>query len=111
MASKPTQRSLVYFRKAGWIVAIVEKWNQYARVRQDIFNFGDLLVMHPEYGIALVQTTSGSNMAARRAKIAANPLAPIWKAAGGKIFLHAWGKRCESGRGSRKTWQVREEIL
>lgn len=111
MASKPTQRSLAYFREAGWTVAIVEKFNQFARVRQDVFNFGDLLAMHPKHGIALIQTTSGNggNMAARRAKIAANPLAPVWKAAGGKIFLHGWRKA--GARGARKTWQVREEIL
>lgn len=107
--SSPTQRSLKHFRDQGYSAAIVEKWNQYARIRMDVFGFGDLLVSHPEHGIALVQTTTADHMAARRAKIAANPLAPVWKAAGGKIFLHGWRKA--GARGARKTWQVREEIL
>jgi hypothetical protein len=107
--SSPTQRSLKFLREQGYHAAIVEKFNQFARIRQDVFKFGDLLAMHPEHGIVLVQTTSGSNMAARRTKIAENPLAPAWKAAGGKILLHGWSK--QGARGKRKTWQVREESL
>ena len=35
--SSPTQRSLQHCRKNGWIAGVVEKWNQYARIRQDLF--------------------------------------------------------------------------
>ena len=37
----PTQRSLEYLREQGYHVEIVEKWNHWARIRQDfpdIFN-------------------------------------------------------------------------
>jgi hypothetical protein len=38
----PTQRSLAYLRAEGWQVAIVERWNPHARIRQDLFgDYGD----------------------------------------------------------------------
>lgn len=118
--SSPTQRSLAHLRKNGWTVCVVEKWNQFAHVRQDAFGFGDLLAMFfATVGdgslcvrrIALVQATSdnGGNMAKRRAKILSLTTYQEWRNAGGVVLLHAWGKK--GARGKRKRWTLREEIL
>ena len=86
----PTQLSLNYLRKTGWAVAIVEHWNSFAKIRQDAYGFADLLACHINHGIALVQTTTANNMAARRKKIQQNVYAGEWKKAGGLILLHGW---------------------
>jgi hypothetical protein len=111
--SSPTQRSLAYLRKDGFTVCVVERFiparggMKFPR-RIDAFNFGDLLACRLGQ-IVLVQTTTKSNMAARRAKILALPDFPKWKEAGGLVLLHGWRKA--GPRGGRKTWQVTEEFL
>src|SRR5215472_3844766 len=92
--SSPTQRSLAYLRQNGWTACVVEKWNQYARVRQDAFGFGDILAVHLDdknwfdvRHIALVQTTTAANMAARRGKISVSLAARQWRRAGGIVLL------------------------
>jgi hypothetical protein len=106
MSTSPTQRSLEKLRSEGWTAQVVERWNQWAKVRQDLFGFIDILCLSPSKGILGVQTTSGSNVSARLAKIKAEPKAGIFLAAGGKIMIHGWAK--QGPRGSRKTWVCRE---
>ena len=107
MASKksPTQLSLAYLNRGGWICHIVEKWNPFGKVRQDCFGFGDILAYKPlpqeadDCAIALVQTTSETNFAARKKKIYASPHYEGWKRAGGFVIVHGWGKH-----GLREEW-------
>jgi hypothetical protein len=97
MASSPTQRSLKYLRDGGYTVAVVEKWNPHARIRQDLFNVFDLLALpaqdsgHAMHPLA-VQVTSRSNMSARINKIIAQPEAEMWCRCGGLIEVHGWDK-------------------
>lgn len=106
----PTQRSLAYLRKDGWTVCSVEKWIAQIRQRKDAFGFGDLLSVKAGVpGATLVQTTSGSNVSARIAKIRSIAEAGIWMAAGNRIVVHGWRKVGE--RGKRKLWEVREVTL
>lgn len=107
--TSPTQRSLKLLRDAGWQVAIVEKWNQYVKIRQDLWGFGDLLACAaiPEldvHRIAIIQTTTQANAAARLTKIVALPAAKKWIEAGGDIIIHGWRK--VGPRGKRKVWEV-----
>jgi hypothetical protein len=87
----PTQRSLAKLRADGWTTAIVEHWNAHARVRQDLFGFIDILALRDGETLA-VQATSGSNVAARVAKIAASETAPIVRKAGWRIEVWGWRK-------------------
>jgi hypothetical protein len=104
--SSPTQRSLAKLRAEGWLVAITEHWNQYARVRQDLFGFIDLLAVRGNETLA-VQTTSGSNVSARLEKIRATQAASLWlESPTRKIVIHGWRKVGE--RGKRKLWECRE---
>lgn len=105
----PTQRSLKHLKDRHWTVAVVERWNMHAKVRQDLFGFADLLAIAPTFGIMAVQVTSGSNVSARIKKIKVEPKAALWLASGGLICVHGWRK--VGGLGKRKTWQCREEFI
>ena len=100
------QRSLKLLREAGWTCQIVERWNAFAKVRQDLYGFGDIIACGPS-GIMLVQTTSGAHVAERLAKVKAEPRAKAWYDAGGMIVVHGWAKR--GPRGKAKKWEVRIE--
>jgi hypothetical protein len=86
----PTQRSLEQLRRDGWTVAIVERWNPHARIRQDLFGCIDILALRDGETLA-VQTTS-TGVAARVRKIADNPNLPAMRAAGWSIVVHGWRK-------------------
>ena len=102
----PTQRSLKHLRGEGYTVGIVEHWNPFAHIRQDLFGFVDLVALDPKFmQVIFVQTTSGSNVSARVQKIEVNPHYATAKAAGVRVEVHGWSKRGE--RGKRKTWQLR----
>ena len=109
----PTQRTCAMLRERGCQVAIVEKWNRWAKVRQDVFGFGDLLSCRDRTretgGIVLVQCTSGDHHAERREKILSLPAARTWLDAGGGILLVSWAK--QGPRGKRKLWTAREEWI
>jgi hypothetical protein len=82
-------------------VAIVERWNAYAGIRQDLFGFVDLLALRGHETLA-VQATSGSNVAARVTKIAQAEHAAAVRAAGWRIVVHGW-RKLKSGK-----WECRE---
>lgn len=111
MASEPTQRSLAHLRTmAGSLVAIVERWNPHAKVRQDLFGFADLVAVIPGVpGTTYVQTTSGSNVSKRLDKMRTEPVASRVRAClatGNTVMVHGW--RLAGPRGKRKRWTLRE---
>jgi hypothetical protein len=86
----PTQRSLAYLRDEGYLVAIVEHWNPFARIRQDLFGFIDLLAIRRDETLAVQVTASG--VSSRVKKIEASPHLSRVREAGWKIFVHGWRK-------------------
>ena len=89
--SSPTRKSLKYLRDAGYTVAVTERWNAFAKVRQDLFGFIDLTCLHPDVtGVIGVQTTTRHNMKARKDKILALPAAHLWMKCGNVIWIHGW---------------------
>ncbi len=102
MATSPTQRSLKYLRDQGYTVAITEKWNPHARVRQDLFGFIDMLGIKDGQTLA-VQTTSSSSFSERIKKIEEHENLPAVLAAGWQVTVHGWRKN------SKGKWVVREE--
>ena len=87
----PTQRSLKMLRDQGYKVWIVEHWNPWARIRQDLFGCIDILAIGNGETLA-VQTTSRSNVAARQKKIVENEYYPEMVRSGWKVHIHGWGK-------------------
>ena len=104
MASTPTQRSLKHMRDQGYLCEVTERWNPFAKIRQDLFNFVDILCIK-DGKTGAVQTTSYSNISARIKKIQGLDSYPIIKSAGWEIVVHGW-KKDKSGK-----WMVREVIM
>lgn len=93
-ASKsPTQRSLAWLRKLGYTVAIVERWNAFAKIRQDLYGFVDLLAIGSG-SIVAIQATAGA-VAHRLQKISDEPNSRVWLESGGLIEVHGWTKRAD----------------
>ncbi len=109
MPDTPTSRSLKKLREEGWTVAVVERWNPYAKIRQDLFGFADLIAMKPGERPLLIQTTSGDHVAARLAKIAANEHSATALSAGFRIVAHGWRKLKVKRGGKAVRWECREE--
>ena len=103
MASlSPTMRTLAALRNMGIpLIQVVERWNAFARIRQDLFGFIDILAIDDDGSVLAVQATSGSNVSARVNKIKeSNEL--IWvRAAGWKVQVWGW-RKLSSGK-----WEAR----
>lgn len=110
--NSPTEKSLEKLRKAGYFVGITEHFNGFARIRQDLFGFIDMVAITPDaVGVLAVQTTSRTNMNARIEKILVSKYALPWLQSGNRIEAHGWIKRGKTG--TRKLWEcdVREITL
>lgn len=61
MATTPTMRTLAYCKKIGRTSGIVEKWNSFIKIRQDLFGFIDIICIDPDKGIVAVQSTGSAH--------------------------------------------------
>jgi hypothetical protein len=104
----PTARSLAPLREFGYTVKVVERWNPYAKIRQDLFGV-DILALKPGEPALVVQATTGNNHAARRSKLDVECFTALWDGAGAMIKVWSWSK--QGPRGQRKVWTVRREML
>jgi len=86
----PTQRSLAYLRAEGWQVAIVERWNPHARIRQDLFGVFDLLAVRD--GVTMGVQVTSTGVASRVKKIADSDMVPALRRAGWTLMVHGWRK-------------------
>lgn len=89
----PTQRSIRYLRDAGYYVAIVERWNPFAMIRQDVFGWIDLIAVKAGSPILGVQVTSCGHVAERLAKARGNKALRAWCRAGGSLEVQGWNGR------------------
>lgn len=87
-------------KERGYKCEITEKWNPWAKVRQDLFGFIDILCLG-DGEVVGVQTTSYSNMSARVKKIREHENLNFVLNSGIRILVHGWHKV-----GNR--WQVKE---
>ena len=93
MAKKsPTQCTLDKWRKAGYMVAVVEKWNPHVRIRQDLFGFVDVLAVGNGETVG-IQSTSHNNTSSRIRKIEDMPerVAEL-RNAGWRLVVEGWHK-------------------
>lgn len=89
LATSPTQLSLKMLREDGWFCWITEHYNYYARIRQDLWGFGDIIALKPGQRLC-VQTTTASNMSARVKKIANHENVGKVRDADIMIHVHGW---------------------
>ena len=121
----PTQRALAECKKRGYEAQVVERFNTYTKRRHDLFGCIDIVAVQPAPPPALtmdtdegrielgppgriigIQVTSGTNHAARIAKIKAEPRMAAWAKAGGLVWVWSFAKR--GARGKAKRWTLRE---
>jgi hypothetical protein len=106
----PTQRARAFCKANGWTSQIVERFNVYAKVRQDLFGVIDLVVLDGQGGGPLgVQVCAGASHAARRDKALAEPRLREWLSAPARFEVWSYSKRGE--RGKRKLWTLRREAI
>ena len=110
MKTSPTQRTLKYYRDLGYTCAITEHWNQFAKIRQDLFGFCDLVVLGKGETLC-VQATSGANTSARVTKIKAHANYEIVLGAGWKIVVIGWRKLKVKRGEARTVWIEKIEYL
>ena len=92
MAGKsPTQRSLEYLRELGYHCEIVEKWNPWRKVRQDLWGWCDILAIRRDEVLAVQVTSAG--VAARIKKIQESDTVAKVREAGIRVVVHGWTKR------------------
>jgi hypothetical protein len=102
----PTQRTIAELKKRGYTCHIVEKWNHFAKIRQDFGGFADILAYRNDLaGVFAIQTTSDSNVSARVTKSLQISNLGTWLCAGNTFQVWGWGRKGE--RGKRKTWTLR----
>lgn len=108
--TSPTQRSLKKLRDEGYTCAIVEHFNSFVRVRQDLFNFIDIVAIKEGIvGVLGIQTTTRAHVNERLKKIHDNPISQLWLNTKNHIIIHGWSKI--GARGKRKLWNCYEVIL
>ncbi len=107
--SSPTQRSKAYAESLGYQVAIVERWNQWAKVRQDLYGFIDLLCLKEGSCLIAIQATSTGNMNSRIAKIKTLPASWKWITSGNR--LEVWGWALRGKKGKRKKYELKRHVL
>lgn len=109
--SSPTQRALKYLRDdLKYLAQVVERWNQWAHVRQDLFGFIDIVACG-DGAIWGIQCTSGTNHAARRTKIMSEDKALRWLHAGGKIMIVSFRKNSKGRYEMRREDLTKEDLF
>ena len=103
----PTQRCIAVLKERGWTYQVVEHWNAWAHIRQDLFGCIDILACHPTYGIVGIQACVGGSHSARRDKALVEPRLLAWLESGGKFEVWSWAERGE--RDEKKVWTLRVE--
>lgn len=89
----PAKRSLNFLRETGHHAQVVERWNQFAKVRQDLFGWIDVVAVDPKKpGILGVQTTTTAHQAERLQKGRGNGALIAWLLSGGRLAVHGWRK-------------------
>ena len=86
----PTQRSIAHLKELGYRVDVVERWNPFARIRQDLWGWCDLLCLRKGEVLAVQVTASG--VSERIKKIMASNTLALVRDAGVRIEVHGWRK-------------------
>ncbi len=106
--TSPTQLTLRECRRCLWPAAVVEKWNAWARIRQDLFGAIDIVALDDRPGVLGIQATTTSNALARVKKIDGLlvPGSPLhqWIGHGNRLEVWGWGKE---GR----FWRVQRRVV
>ena len=93
MAISPTQRTLKRMKESGdyKLIQVVEKWNPFARIRQDLWNF-DIFGISITGETHAIQVTTYGNVNARIRKIEDSEYTPHLRDADWVLLVEGWKK-------------------
>jgi hypothetical protein len=97
-----------HLRALGYRAQVVEQTIPHTFIKRDCFGV-DILALKPTMPILVIQTTSGSNVAARIEKLHASGFTALWKSVGASLEVWGWAK--QGPRGTAKRWTLRRETL
>lgn len=101
MSATPMTLTLERLKAQGYTPFKTEHWNSFARIRQDLFGFADVLALKKGEVLA-VQCTSWANVPARVKKIADHENIAIVRDANIRVVVWGWKKV------ARGQWDYRE---
>ena len=95
MAISPTQRTLKRLREKEEypLVTIVERWNAFAKIRQDLFGIIDILAIDTKGNTVGLQVTSYSNISAIIKKMENSDAISHLRDANWKLIVEGWHKK------------------
>jgi len=95
MAISPTQRTLKRLREKEEypLVTIVERWNAFAKIRQDLFGIIDILAIDTKGNTVGLQVTSYSNISARVKKMENSDAISHLRDANWQLIVEGWHKK------------------
>jgi len=97
-------RSMAWLRKLGYLVAKVEKFNSFIKIRQDMFGFADIVAIRTDkFGVLAIQTTHVNFTDDHIELLRKLPVVKVWLDAKNRIWLIGWGKFWNPA-GTRKIW-------
>jgi len=109
------QRSMKKMRDEGYTCRVVEHWNPYAHIRQDLFGIIDILCIKKGEPVIGLQVTDMGGLPEHRRKAFDSSILPTWLGTGSRFVLHGWDKRSKRNKDNKilkmKTWQVKEEDI
>jgi hypothetical protein len=98
-------RTMAWLRDKGYTVAKVERWNQFARIRQDLFGFIDILAIRTDRtGVLAVQTTTKPFLDDHSQLIKSLANVRTWLEGDNRIWLLGWEKAWKGDGSHRKVW-------
>ena len=108
--TNPAARSLKYLRENGYTAQVVERFNYFAHVRQDLFGFIDIVaIKEGENGVLGIQSTSTGHKSDRKKKAETFDALKTWLNAGNRFIVHGWSKKGQ--RGKRKLWTLTSQEI
>lgn len=105
----PTQRTIRELKNRGLVCAIVEKWNAYAKIRQDMFGIIDIIALDPQRGVIGVQAC-GSAFSAHYHKLTEEKAQETYdwiSTPGTHLELWGWRKIKKVRGGKAMIWEPR----
>jgi hypothetical protein len=103
--ANPNERTLQALRKKGRLAGVVERWNSYVKIRQDLWGMLDIVEVGEDGRFHGHQPTSDSNVSAHILKLRKAKHYEQFLRDGARLFVWGWGKK--GARGERKLWTCR----
>lgn len=111
MASSPTSRTLDRCRRWGWRTQVVERWNQYAKIRIDLFGIIDLIALTDDNRTIGIQATSTGNMSARVNKALEEKRDELLHWLRCDNEFQVWGFALRGKAGKRKLYKLKRKKI